>query len=336
MTGADLLFANGEAKGATFTYTAPLAGSTAPFVAQPTNLNLDSESRRQFLGGYGLVEWTATSRLRLSGGLRLNADHERRGEGAGKMHVRPSGSAGVTFALWEGGADHVRLFANYRDTFKPAAFDFSLAENEGLLEPETARSYEGGVKVRANGGRAIFEASAFRLNFHNLVTSTVVGGLPALLNAGVTKFQGLELAAELRPAPAVSARASYSFHDGRFVDFVQAFDGEPTQLGGKRFEMSARHLFSAGVVLSPQEGLFGSLVFKYSGDRYLNKRNTALAPSFATVDFGAGYRFGQWELRLDARNLGDRRDPVAESELGDAQYYRLPARRFDVSMGFRF
>ena len=29
---------------------------------------------------------------------------------------------------------------------------------------------------------------------------------------------------------------------------------------------------------------------------------------------------------FDGRNLGDRRDAVAESEFGDAQYYRMPAR----------
>jgi hypothetical protein len=35
-------------------------------------------------------------------------------------------------------------------------------------------------------------------------------------------------------------------------------------------------------------------------------------------------------VRASGRNLTDRRDPVAESELGDAQYYRLFPRRFDV------
>jgi len=30
-------------------------------------------------------------------------------------------------------------------------------------------------------------------------------------------------------------------------------------------------------------------------------------------------------------NLNDQRPPVAESELGDAQYYLLPARRVEVS-----
>jgi outer membrane receptor protein involved in Fe transport len=68
----------------------------------------------------------------------------------------------------------------------------------------------------------------------------------------------------------------------------------------------------------------------YVGDRYLNKRNTALAASYATLSASLGYRKGRWEARVSGRNLTDRRDPVAESELGDAQYYRLFPRRFDV------
>ena len=63
---------------------------------------------------------------------------------------------------------------------------------------------------------------------------------------------------------------------------------------------------------------------------------SALASPFTTVDIGVGYRLERWELRLDGRNLGDARDPISESELGDAQYYRLPARRVDVTAGFRF
>ena len=43
------------------------------------------------------------------------------------------------------------------------------------------------------------------------------------------------------------------------------------------------------------------------------------------LNVGVGYRLTRYEVRLDGRNLGDRRDPVSESELGDAQYYRMPA-----------
>jgi outer membrane receptor protein involved in Fe transport len=134
----------------------------------------------------------------------------------------------------------------------------------------------------------------------------------------------------------VRARATYSFHDGRFTDFLQDFDGTNTQLAGKRFEMSARQLFSAGLIVAPDRGLVGSVILKHTGDRYLNKRNTALAAPFTTLDCGAGYRLNDWELRIDGRNLTDRRDPISESELGEAQYYRMPSRRIDVTLGLRF
>ncbi len=42
------------------------------------------------------------------------------------------------------------------------------------------------------------------------------------------------------------------------------------------------------------------------------------------------------EFRLDGHNLSDARDPVSESEVGDAQYYRMTARDVRVSLGVRF
>jgi outer membrane receptor protein involved in Fe transport len=336
IVGGDFLFGNGEGRGATFTYSVPLSGAFATSVPEPTTLDLDSESRRLFSGGYAQLEWKASARLHVSTGLRLNATWERRGEGEATTHVRPAGSIGAIFGIWEEGPDHARLFASYRDTFKPAAFDFSLAENEGVLDPETARSIEGGVKVRTAQGRLDLEATVFHMDFENLVTSTVVDGLPSLQNTGSTRFQGFEIAADVRAPRNIIGRATYSFHDGTFVDFVQDFDGVNTQLAGNRFEMSARHLFSAGIIVAPERGVIGDVIVKYTGDRYLNMRNTALAAPFTTLDIGLGYRLERWELRVDGRNLTDARDPVSESELGEAQYYRMPARRFDVTAGFRF
>ncbi len=350
VAGADFLHGMGDATGATFDYTAPVAGGAAPSVAEPTTLDLRVEDRREFFGGYGMAEWKPATRVSLSGGLRMNVTYEERGgeeeasadagKDKGQTHTRLSGSLGGIVTAWERGADHVKIFGNYRNTFKPAAFDFGLgeadAEGEGLLEPETAQSYEGGVKVRTFDGRMDVEGSVFRMDFKNLVTATVVNGLPALMNAGETRFQGFELGTAFHLPQHVSARASYSFHDGTFTHFTQAFDGVPTVLDGRRFEMSPRHLASAGLFFSPDRGLTANVMVKYTGDRYMDKRNRALADPFTTVDIGAGYRFDRYELRLDGRNLGDRRDVVSESELGDAQYYRMTARRVDLSLAVRF
>jgi len=336
LAGADALFASGEGRGATFTYTVPLEGSTQTAVAEPTTFDKDAGSDRRFLGAYGSVEWRPISRLSVNGGVRLNATTESRGEGAEVTHTRVSGALGAIFGIWEQDADHLRVFANYRNTFKPAAFDFSLAENEGVLDPETSRSYEAGIKVRAAGGRLDVEASAFRMDFENLVTSTIVNNQPALINAGKTRFKGVELESDFWLLNALSARASYSFHDGKFVDFAQDFNGVPTQLAGNRFEMSARHVASAGLTFVPDRGLTGNVVFNYTGDRFLDMRNNALAPAFSTIDAGIGYRTGRAEWRLDGRNLTNRRDAVSESEFGDAQYYRMPARTIQTGVAVRY
>lgn len=335
--GGDFLFGNGEGKGTTFTYTAPLVSAAQPTVTAPAPTGADAGDRRAFYGLYTLMEWTPTGRVNVSAGARVNATYERKGETNGSTRVRPSGSVGILIKAWEQGLNHVRLFTDYRDTFKPAAFDFNLAENEGLLKPETARSYEGGVKTRAADGRLDLEASGFYMDFNNLVTSATVNGLPVLQNTGKTRFKGFETAAAANLPRHVTGRVTYSYHDARFVDFVKEFDpGVPTQLAGKRLEMSAHHLFSAGLIVAPTRGLVASLVVKYTGERKLNQRNTAPAVPFTTVDAGFGYRHDRLEIRADGRNLTNRRDAVSESELGDAQYYLMPARTFVVSFACRF
>ena len=83
-------------------------------------------------------------------------------------------------------------------------------------------------------------------------------------------------------------------------------------------------------------GPFAWLQANHASRFYLNKRNTAPWDSYATLDAGIGYRLERWEVRFDGWNLTERRDPVAESELGDAQYYLMPARSLWLSLSCRF
>jgi hypothetical protein len=74
----------------------------------------------------------------------------------------------------------------------------------------------------------------------------------------------------------------------------------------------------------------------YTGERYLNKRNTALAPAFSVYDAGIGYRTGRYEVRIDGKNLGNARDAMAESEIGDAQYYRMTATSVQLGVVIKY
>jgi len=241
------------------------------------------------------------------------------------------------FTVWEQHQDQDSLgfYVNYRNTFKPAAIDFGIGElfeGKQILDPETSQSVEGGLKGRFFHHRVEAEASGFWMDFANLVTPADIGGLPGLINAGTQRFHGFETGMELFLPRNVIARWNYSYHDARFRNFVS--DG--AQLAGNRLEMSAHNLAAASLYYQPPKGIFGGVELNYTGSRFVDQENLNLAPGFGSVGAGIGYRTPRWELRVDGRNLNDRRDPVSVSELGEGQLYLMPSRRVDASLRFHF
>jgi iron complex outermembrane receptor protein len=350
VAGADYLFGRAEAEGDTFTYGVGLDGTGAPSSIPPAE-ERRIEDTRDFLGLYANLEWFAVPRLRFDLGARLNRTSEERGEEEEEEtggpedkrdFTRLSGGVGATFTAWESGTDRLAAFASWKSTFKPAAIDFNLAESEdegeggGILEPETSSSYELGLKADVLDRTLRVEVAGFLSDLQNIVVAQSVGGLPALANAGAVRLKGVEASVVGRVAGHFFLRASYAYHDARFRDYLTEFDGVPTQLEGKRLEMSPQHLAGLALSWAPASGIYASGELAYVGSRHLNKRNTALASSYATVGGVVGYRRGRYEVHLAGRNLSDRRDPVAESELGDSQYYRLFPRRVDLSASVRF
>ena len=326
VAGIDHLHGEGRAEGGTFEYTARLDGRD-PATPPAAEGDVRIEDRRDFWGAYGFVEWNASPAWRFETGARLNRTAETREGDAGERtngpeageerdDVRLSGLAGVTWTPWRRGADVFHAYANVRDTFKPAAAELNLGEEEagggGILEPETAKSYEIGVKARTMGGRMSVEVGSFWMDFRNLVVARSVAGLPGLVNAGSERFKGIEAGLAWDAGEALTVRATYALHDARFLDFVMDFDGVPTQLAGRRFEMSAHHLAGIGATHAPGHGLVAHAEARYNGSRFLNKRNTALAEGFVTIDAGLGWRAARLEVRAEGRNLTDRRDPIAE------------------------
>ncbi len=316
-------------------------------------MGFDVEDERNFSGLYAQAKWNPVPRLHFQVGARLNRTDEDReageeelgGSGPGEEEeegkqtreiTRGSGTFGVSWLAWGTDSNGVWLFGDYRTTYKPAAIDFGPKAEAEILKPEDADSYEFGIKSRLANGRFEWELTGFSMDFDNLVVAQSVNGLPRLVNAGSERFRGAELEAKGRLLSALRWQAAYAWHDAKFRDYVQDFDGVATRLDGNRLEMSARKLASAGLIYAPAQGFTGFVLANYVGERFLNKRNTALAPDYTTWDAGVGYRFGTWEIRLNGENLDDSRPPVAESELGDAQYYRLPARTFRLGLGVRF
>ncbi|HJW09224.1 MAG TPA: TonB-dependent receptor, partial [Holophagaceae bacterium] len=311
VAGLDHMHGQGVGIGGDFDYHVDLDGSNRPGDAQlPPAAAIRIDDRRDFSGLYAFGEWTPMEWFGIEGGLRLNHTEEARRawtldfasgtmDGGEDTHRsdRLTGSVGVTFHAWKAGADHLNLFANYKNSFKPAAIDFGLDSQPGILRPETARSFEIGAKG-AFGGRFTFEVDAFQMDFDNLVVSQDNGGGPVLVNGGSERFKGIEGELSARLMDDFHVRAAYSYHDARFTDSVQDFGGTPTQLAGNRLEMSPFNLASLGLIYAPAQGFVGSVEASYTGGVYLNKRNTAPAGGYTVLGASAGYRLDAWELRL--------------------------------------
>ena len=340
--GLDYLYGRGVANSGLFDYFVPLSGASRPSSPTPDE-RTSLTDRRNFSGLYASAEWTASPRLRIDAGARLNHTTEAtRGEDQdgintdSRTFTRLSGSIGATYRVWSHGRDEVALYGDYRNTFKPAAIDFGPDAESDILNPETAHSYEVGAKGRSFDSRLTWDASVFQMDFSNLVVATIVNGLPATENAGAERFRGGELDADYAFTGALHGKLGYSYHDSRYTDFAKDFDGVVTQLAGDRLEMVPFHLVNAGIVFTRPNGFNANVLANYVGDRFLNQRNTAVAKAYTMWSAGAGMRLARGEVRVDGRNLNDVRPPVSESELGDSQYYILPARTWEVSYRMTF
>src|SRR5260221_1801996 len=116
-------------------------------------------------------------------GVNIRNDREK------KTSSRLSGTIAAEWTAWRRGAESLRLFADYRAAFKPAAFDFGIGEGEaggaeGLLDPETANTYEAGARTPLADGQPGLEASGFWLDFEELVPAPTVHRVPPLRQFG--------------------------------------------------------------------------------------------------------------------------------------------------------
>ena len=355
LAGADLLYGYGRQStlNGNTAYTVPLDGSVLPppTTQLPVNEFGFVADKRLFAGQYVQLDWKPDARWDLLAGVRLNETRERKfasdltlppftptqeyaAQSASRNVVRPTETVGASYRAWVRGPDELVLYADYRNAFKPAALDFGPDYQPAVLEPETAKSYEVGLKGLAADGRLSYQAEAFRLDFKNLVVRTESG---FLTNAAAERLQGAELEARYRITDALVIAANYSYHDARFTQYL-FFDLDSNSyvdVGGRQLPLSPHHLASAGILYEPSQGFDSTLVMSYVGRRFLDEQNVAPVGGYTKVDATLGYRLGHYQLTLEGTNLTNQRPPVSASEFGSESFYLLNARTLWLRLAYR-
>ena len=347
--GADLLFGLGRQRSINGAYYVPLSGlvvapSTASLHVDEINTIRD---KRLFAGQYVQADWRPAPDWDIVGGLRLNET----GEDKASVHIdgfdptadeseaqtqdktRLSGTIGASYRAYKSGGDEAVLYADYRNAFKPAAIDFGPDYTPDVLDPETARSYEAGIKGALAGGGLSYQLEAFLLDFSNLVVaSTNAMGEPVLQNAGGERLKGAEFDARFALAEDLQLAGDLAYHDARFTHYLFDEGNGPVDVSGNQLTLAPHWLAAAGLMYTPQQGFHGTLTADYIGRRYLDEENTAPTASYITLAATAGYKFGRYDITVSGTNLTDRRPPVTASEFGDSSFYLLNGRTLFVTL----
>ena len=340
IVGADLLYGLGtqttlNGNGA---YTVPLNGAVLPppTTELPVNEIGTVNDKRVFAGQYAQFDWKPDTRWDVLGGLRLNEAYERKyssdytvppplllDERVSKTMIRPSETLGVSYRFWAAGKDETVVYADFRNAFKPATIDFGPDYTPDLLSPETARSFEAGLKGAIADGRFTYQAEMFLMNFNNLVVRTNTG---ALANAAAEKLKGVEIEARYQVVPDLALAANASYHDAYFTQY-QFFDGNSTvDVAGRRLPLSPHVLAAAGLLYTPSTGLNSTIVAQYVGRRFLDEENIAPVGGYTKLDATLGYAFGHFVVSIEGNNLTNQRPPVSASEFGSQSFYLLNGR----------
>ena len=310
---------------------------------------------RTFGGLYAHHDWTPLRAFTLSGGGRFDAVSEKLkafGQEVGSPAVNTSDDQNTS--AWSGdlgallrlvpdgtkGIEAVNLYGNWKSSFKPAAPNLSEAENANILDPERTHSIEGGVKARALNGQVSLDVSGFQMDFHNMVVTILDPSLnPVLVNAGHERFKGWDVALALSPnmTHGLTVKGGYGWHDPRFVNFTFVTpDGTFRDVSGKLLELAPRLLWNAGAAYTSPQGVGAWFSVRHQGIRALNRRNRFFDEPFSETDAGVSYDAKKFRINVTGRNLGDDRHYVAESEIGDSQFYVSPPRRIAAQLTLPF
>ncbi len=341
IVGADALYGHGTQTtlNGNTAYTVPLDGSVLPppTTAVPVNEIGTVDDHRDFFGQYAQIDWKPDQQWDVVGALRLNETRERKfssdladpdplvSESDRRNVDKLTETLGASYRFWQSGSDEVVVYADYRNAFKPSALDFGPDYQPAVLLPETAKSYEAGLKGAVLDGRLTWQSELFLQNFKNLVVADNSG---ALVNAAGERLKGAELEARWQVAPDLALAGSLAYHDAHFTQYLFADPntGDYVDVAGRALPLSPHVLASAGILYTPKTGFYATLVGNYVGRRYLDEENTAPVGGYATLATSIGYRFNRYAVSIEGTNLGDRRPPVTSSEFGSESFYLLNGR----------
>jgi iron complex outermembrane recepter protein len=300
--------------------------------AGPQLVGANLPSSLDEIAAYGDVTWKPTSRLALTGGIRIAHNHQKSAEdlsgalAGGDATLQGSSSetsktylATASYALTTTSNVYFRAASGYRPG-GPNAVLYNPATGEPLAPPtfkhDSLWSYEAGWKADLLDKTLSLETSVYDIKWSNLQQYIAVNGLSVITNAGSATIQGAELAAHWKPDSRWNLTGSLSWLDARLTQ-----DAAGLGASGAPLPNSAR--LSASVGPRYAFDLGGNAAWVGGSERFVGVRHAGFAgsasqpdfkmPAYWLTDLQAGVTLSRVDISLYARNLFDRRAITAAS-----------------------
>jgi catecholate siderophore receptor len=190
-------------------------------------------------------------------------------------------------------------YLSYGTSFNPSAETLTISAANATLEPEENRSFEAGAKWELAEGKLAITTALFRVEKTNARSIDPLTGLTRL--DGNTRVDGLELSASGQLLPNWQIFAGYTWLDGEILELTETAGVRD----GNELPNTPEHSASLWTVYGFGDGFEVGGGVVTAGKRYLNTANSALVDSYTRFDATLGYRFENYDLRLNLLNLTD-------------------------------
>ena len=256
---------------------------------------------------YAQIEATVLPGLRFDAGMRYDISGYKYknnlsvDESPASKHKRPadtdvsythlSPKIGLTYDLGKGNS----LFASYRHGFRAPSqgqlFQQNTADNTVDLKPVKVDSYEAGVRGQLLQ-RVLYELSVYDMTLSDdILTFITPTNSREAVNAGKSRYKGIEVGTGIAIAPMLRLDLSYSRTVQRYVDYVPQAAQPATattpakpeiDYSGNLVEQAPRSLTNAFLTWSPSVLRGGRLAFEYNhtGSYAGDAANTAFYDGF--------------------------------------------------------
>jgi iron complex outermembrane recepter protein len=178
-------------------------------------------------------------------------------------------------------------------------------QTDGVIEDPslpfiTAWAYETGLKI---DGRYLNASLAlFRMDVSNEQTFDPITA--ASTNGGKSRRQGVEFEFVVRPAPALSVTADWTFNDAKYKQLITA-DGDT--LDGARVFNTAEYVGTVAIELAPPAAIWRLRVASNVLGPYAPFDEPGVElPAYGLLHVSGGIRLGAAQLELGVRNVLDR------------------------------